>query len=625
MIMTMDIFPDDFFYNAPNNNGSLGVINIPSARFYNSPAGFLSFYRGSPDRKAVVSLYPYDWLEASVFYSSIKGKEYGIGFSQDYKDKGFNLKIRLKEQDNLPAIAIGVNDIGGTGLYSSEYIVSSYSFDNYDFHIGAGWGMLNEFDHLKNPFISLSDDFKTRTLSLGKGGTFNFKNLFSGSNISIFAGMNYALNNHYVFKIEYDPTQTPGLIGYEKRKSDFNIGLNFLKSNYVFGLNFERGSNLSFNFSFRDNFFIPKQKYRKNIKTSNNKYNNLIRLLRINEIGVSKIETNASKTSLTITQNKHNFYDLENLVQKSILDSGFTEEIIKTYKIAGLEVIKSEDIENSETIFRNDYKGINQQFSFNVRPFIAGREDFLKFALFLEHDSETVISENFFFSTNIKLSLFDNFDDLIYPPVNTYPEQVRSDVKKYLNNIGDSPAIGRAQFEYIKTLSTNNHLMLTGGIYEDMFSGFGFEYINYSPERHFNWGYEMHQVYKRDYKFKFGLLDYKNITYHANFYYKNRNLIPFDLKVSFGEYLAGDKGVTYEITRSFSGGVRFGAFASFTDVSFENFGEGSFDKGIFFSIPFGKNRKISKITWRPLTKDPAQKLIRKNNIYDLADKYSKIL
>lgn len=442
--------------------------------------------------------------------------------------------------------------------------------------------------------------------------------------MSFFGGINYVIDNNFLFKIEVDPLKTSGGIDYKKRESNFSMGLEYLTKKIILGLNYERGSNLSFKFSLRDNFFILKHKYKKNTKITKNKYTNLIRSLTLNDIGISKIETNTSKTSLTITQNRHNFYDLENLVQKSITESGFKEEIIKTYKIAGLEVIKSEDIDNSETIFRNDYKGINQQFSFNVRPFIAAREDFFKFALFLEHDSETVISENFFFSTNIKLSLFDNFDDLIYPPENTYPEQVRSDVKKYLNNIGDGPVIGRAQFEYFKTLSTNNHLLLTGGIYEDMFSGFGFEYINYSHERNFNWGYEMHQVYKRDYEIKFGLLNYKNVTYHANLFYKNRNLIPFDLKVSFGEYLAGDKGVTYEISRSFSGGVRFGAFASFTDVSFENFGEGSFDKGIFFNIPFGKSRKISKITWRPLTKDPAQKLIRKNNIYDLVDKFSKI-
>ena len=47
--------------------------------------------------------------------------------------------------------------------------------------------------------------------------------------------------------------------------------------------------------------------------------------------------------------------------------------------------------------------------------------------------------------------------------------------------------------------------------------------------------------------------------------------------------------------------MQFGVFATFTDVSREEFGEGSFDKGIFFNIPI---YKILRHTWRPLTKDP---------------------
>ena len=38
---------------------------------------------------------------------------------QDYKDKGFNFKLKIKEEGKLPAIAIGINDIAGTGFYSS--------------------------------------------------------------------------------------------------------------------------------------------------------------------------------------------------------------------------------------------------------------------------------------------------------------------------------------------------------------------------------------------------------------------------------------------------------------------------------------------------------------------------
>ena len=161
--------------------------------------------------------------------------------------------------------------------------------------------------------------------------------------------------------------------------------------------------------------------------------------------------------------------------------------------------------------------------------------------------------------------------------------------------------------------------MLTAGILEEMFTGVGFEYLYFKNNTNYAIGFELFDVQKRDYEFRFGLLDYKNITHSLNFYYRQYELIPFDMKISYGEYLAGDEGATFEISRSYLNGVKFGIFASFTDVSSEQFGEGTFDKGIFFNIPLAGN--LINYTWRPLTKDPGAKLNRKHNLYDLLVKF----
>ena len=92
--------------------------------------------------------------------------------------------------------------------------------------------------------------------------------------------------------------------------------------------------------------------------------------------------------------------------------------------------------------------------------------------------------------------------------------------------------------------------------------------------------------------------------------------------MSAGEYLAGDIGSTIELSRTFRSGVKFGAFATLTDVSAQNFGEGSFDKGIFFNIPIYGN--LINYTWRPLTKDPGAKLIRRNTLHDLLVRFKPI-
>ena len=161
--------------------------------------------------------------------------------------------------------------------------------------------------------------------------------------------------------------------------------------------------------------------------------------------------------------------------------------------------------------------------------------------------------------------------------------------------------------------------MFSAGILEEMFNGFGLEYLYFDNNNNYAIGFDLFKVRKRDYSMRFGMQDYENITGSVNYYYRNYNILPFDLKISYGEYLAGDEGFTIDFSRSFINGMKFGVFASFTDVSTEDFGEGSFDKGIYFNIPIYGN--LINYTWRPLTKDPGAKLIRKHTLHDLLIKF----
>ena len=622
LIISSNLFSSLYKYNNPNNFGTLGVINTPSARFFLAPSGSFSIYHGDPDSRVYVTAYPYDWLEASLFYSSVDTIKY---FTQDFKDKGLNLKFKIKEQGNFPALAVGFNDIGGTGLYSGEYIVSSFSRNKMDVNFGIGWGHFNGKNHFENPFSKISERFSSRTSEINNGGKPRIEDFFSGKNVSFFGGIRYILNKDFILKAEYDPIRLDGVIKYTPPEIDLNFGIDYVGfEKYNISLNLERGNIMSLNFSYKDSSLPKEIKYKNNVNLSIDSYENLRKLLQANNIGISEIYEADNGLHVQVTQNSYkDFLDLDYVVDKAIADSNLTEEVVKIYTTAGLKVRTPQSkLKNKKIIYKNKYKGINQSISPKFRPFIASREDFLKFGIFLEHDAELILSENLFISTNLKYSLYDNFDDLFIPPVDTYPNQVRSDIKKYLNNIGNSVSIGRTQLDFFKTLSRNNHILLTAGIYEDMFTGFGFEYLNFESNKRFSWGFEAHQVFKRDYDFGFGLLDYKNTTYHFNTYYKNDFIIPFNTKISFGEYLAGDKGGTIQLSRKFRGGIEFGIFATFTDVGFEKFGEGSFDKGIFFTIPIGKKRDLNSFFWRPLTKDPGQKLLRKNQLYDLVQIYS---
>ena len=634
LFFSSNIFSDSYFNNSYNNHGVVGLINIPTARTYDEGVHGLILYDGTPDQKITLSSNPYDWLEASFFYSNIQGRPYPGYEFQDYKDKGFNIKFKLKEEGVLPAIAIGLNDFAGTGLHSSEYIVASYGIDKLDMHFGLGWGQLNGSNaQFNNPLGYLREEFKRRPSNYrGEGGQLDPNKYFSGGTASPFFGISYVLKNNLLLKIETDPTKSEGgTIDYPTKDSDLSLGLDYsINDNFTIGASFERGNYLSLRFVYRNNPKVSIEKYeykRGNTSSDEDKYTKLIKNLEENGIGVNKITETSKSIGLELSQFIHpNMAVVEDIIATASKDAGIEKNIKKDIKIADLKGVSELDEtfkRNARTIYeRETSRRFNTFTGIRFKPFLASREEFFKGALLVENDSEFVIRENLFFNVNLKYSLANNFDDLRFPPVNTFPAQVRSDVKQYLLNMNDGILIGRAQFDYHFTPQDNHHIMLTAGILEDMFSGIGAEYLFFKQNTNYSFGIEAFKVQKRDYNWGFGHLNYKNNTVTANFYYRNYGLIPFDMKLSFGEYLAGDVGSSFEISRSFSSGVKFGAFATFTDVTFEQFGEGSFDKGIFFNIPIYGN--FINYTWRPLTKDPGARLVRRNTLHDLLVRFRPI-
>ncbi len=634
LFLSSVIYADNFTYNIYNNHGVVGLINLPTARFYDEGAHGVTLYDGTPDQKITLSSNPYDWFEASFFYSNIQGRPYPGYSYQDYKDKGFNVKIRLKEEGIFPAIAVGLNDFAGTGLHNSEYIVASYGKNKLDFHLGLGWGQLNGSNSkISNPFGYIREDFKNRPINFeDKGGQLNLKKYFSGKTASPFYGVSYALNRNLLFMIEKDTTNVDSqIIAYEKKKSEYSFGISYsINENFNVGLSYERGNYASLKIVYKNS---PKSSYKKyeyqnpDTNEDDDKYTKLIRNLEENGIGVKKISESSKSIGLELTQFIHpDLNVVERIISEASLKAGIDKNIKKDIKIADLRGVSEIDEafkRNATVIYERPTTSLfNTSTGFRFKPFIASREEFFKGAFLIENNTEIILRENLFFNVNLKYSLANNFDDLRFPPIDTFPAQVRSDVKQYLKNMDEGILIGRAQFDYHMTPKDNHHMMITGGILEDMFSGVGAEYLFFKPNTNYSFGAELFKVKKRDYEWSFGHLDYENTFLTANFYYRNYGIIPFDLKISMGEYLAGDIGTTVEFSRRLESGVSFGAFATFTDVSSEQFGEGSFDKGIFFNIPiFGNSIAY---TWRPLTKDPGAKLVRRNTLHDLLVRFRPI-
>ncbi|HSG62005.1 MAG TPA: YjbH domain-containing protein, partial [Pseudomonadales bacterium] len=186
---------------------------------------------------------------------------------------------------------------------------------------------------------------------------------------------------------------------------------------------------------------------------------------------------------------------------------------------------------------------------------------------------------------------------------------VRSDALLYLQQ-GKS-GLAHLLLDKRGTLATDWHYRAYGGVLESMYSGVGGE-ILYSPfKSRLAFGASANWVKQRDYDRSFKHLDYSTTTAFVSAYWAT----PFnnyDLAVHAGRYLAKDVGATVELRRTFNNGWMVGLWATLTDVPFETFGEGSFDKGMFFRIPLdnigdnGRSTYNSRI--RPIQRDGGARL-----------------
>lgn len=150
------------------------------------------------------------------------------------------------------------------------------------------------------------------------------------------------------------------------------------------------------------------------------------------------------------------------------------------------------------------------------------------------------------------------------------------------------------------------------GYFEEMFGGISGEILWKPVTSRLGLGVEMNWVMQRDFDQLFGFQDYNVATGHVSAYYDfGKGYLG---QIDVGRYLAGDVGATFSMDREFDNGWSVGGFFTLTNVTPEEFGEGSFDKGIRFRIPvawfLGKpSRQALGTTIRPIQRDGGARLV----------------
>ncbi|HCK04264.1 MAG TPA: hypothetical protein DHV86_05835 [Methylophilaceae bacterium] len=661
---------------------------MPTARSLSAGTIAFSWSDNKPYQRGSILAYPFDWFEASYQYADMENALYSdvaeFSGTQTYKDKSFDAKfIILKETKNLPALAVGFRDVAGSGYFSSEFIVATKKFNNIDYTLGLGWGYLGE--DYGNPLIRIDESFRDRTLAGDTaGGEFNPGTYFSGP-MGAFAGIEAIIPNArgLRLKIEYDATNydTEGfsdpsnpffLYEIEPPKTKINFGLVYpVNDSFHVKLGYTKGNTISFGFSLAANFTkknaiikmndpyepIPNAHLWKKAATLKplNTYRIALTQLGQRQFYLQTASMNEDETEFEVAYTQSKFISAGRTTGRiaKTLDS-FLPDSIETIKLTNLnaatamssveipraaiaryepgnntELLKRE-VQITEQTFRPDqYKYVPDsslpknlsKITPSIRSQVGGPDGFYFGELAIAYHSELIIRKNLNLSTVATIGIIDNFDELKLASDSILPH-VRTDIVEYLKN-SRKGHIRYSSLTWFQQPFQNIYTKVSGGILEEMFAGIGGEFLYRDSFSNFGMGAELWWVQQRDYRMLFELRDYKTATGHINLFYEEpRSKIVFSIKG--GRFLAKDSGFNVDIARKWSSGMRMGIFFAKTDISEQEFGEGSFDKGFYFNIPieslFGTyQRGMTPFGLRPIQRDGAATLNTQFPLWGVTD------
>lgn len=647
-----------------SNWGYVGLLQTPTARMQNTGNAGVSMGAVYPQTHVNVFFQPLAWVEMGVRYTDISNRSYGpVSFSGDqtYKDKSIDLKLKLlSESDRLPELAVGWRDIGGTGLFSSEYLAGNKRFGPVDYSLGLAWGNLGGRADMRNPLSHVfGRRFDNRTFSGGdNGGEFSTGTWFHGPT-ALFAGLSYQSPWNTEFKLEWDSNNYRN----EPQNNNFNAktpvnaGVSYhWKPGIDLNAGLIRGNTLMFGFSvFTDlsNMYMPKNfdppvtaTVKQPDKTTHN-WNHTVSEIethtqwRVNQI----VQDEASKKIALRINNSKSVYPQTRINKAmAVLNRDASADIDKFdfQFIATGETLATQTVDRSDWVKSLTEPARTQEthqlptVNYEVRPATSEKplsdlkdevlnlEPGLDFSYVLQGPDAFVIyrfdaalnaSADLPWGIEMKgktrLALFGNYGDFHNSGSSDLP-RVRTYLREYF--VTSNVTVTNLTLNKSNRLTRDVFASVYGGFMEEMFAGAGSEILYRQPGSAWALGLDVNHVQQRDFAQDFHLRNYQVNTGHLTSYWQT----PYEniqASLSVGQYLAGDKGATLTLSKLFHNGASMGVFATRTNVSAATYGEGSFDKGIFLRIPFDAFMPKSSMlhaafNWRPLTRDGGAKLNR---------------
>jgi len=133
-------WPEEAVEPSGANFGGMGLVESRNARMRADGTIEAGASQRHQRRFSFINWQALPWLEATFRLTDRLNATTGHGKTTD---RAFDLRARLwEENDWRPALAVGVQDAIGTGIYAAEYMVGSKRFWDFDLTLGMGWGRL---------------------------------------------------------------------------------------------------------------------------------------------------------------------------------------------------------------------------------------------------------------------------------------------------------------------------------------------------------------------------------------------------------------------------------------------------------------------------------------------------
>ena len=676
---TSSVQPDYYRIETPSLNfyGVTGLIDMPTAE--HQPDGqfstTVSYFAGQSRYNLTFQGFP--WLSATFRYSGIE--ELNLFGFDTYYDRGFDVRFRLLEEtDILPVVTLGFQDFVGTGIFSAEYLVATKSFEvpgwgspqsgKLKVTGGLGWGRFGTSGSIGSPF---GED--RPTFDGGTGGELATDSWFRGP-MSPFAGVEYQPNDRLSFKLEYSTdayvTETERSNVFERRSS-INAGVEYQATDvtrigayYLYGSEF----GVSLQFQLNPNRDVtpvrvaaPQPIAQRPSRAANPnawstdwaastsaplQLRDRLRPL-LEQDGLVLEQLTVSANSAEVRYQNLRFQSEANAMGRvARAMAAVLPPSVETFRIVPMAegmalsavTVRRSDLEALEfspdavaalesVIGYGDAPALSEQavqnpelypsVAWSIDPYVSQSyfdpDVPIRLDFGAEFEGSYRPAPGWVVAGAVRARVAGNINEA--RPSNSVLPRVRTDANLYAEeDITLNRLFASRQWRPRKDI----YARATVGYFETMYGGVSTEVLWKPPTSPLGLGVELNYALQRDFDQRFGFQDYSVFTGHASAYYDfGRGYLG---QVDVGRYLAGDVGATFTLTRKFANGWEFGGFFTLTDVSAEEFGEGSFDKGISIRIPLGPflgqpSRRAIGTTIRPVTRDGGAKLIVPNRLF----------